>query len=198
MTCLKPVFRLSLLLGAVLAVPLVTAAPVDAGASQVSATFRQLGVPVTGPFRRLQGDIDFDAAKPLAARGTLEIDVDSFDIGDKDYNAEVAKKDWFDARKHPKATFVLRQVTGSGNTLKAEGVLTIKGKSQAVQFPVTVKTLAGRTQFEGRVPVSRLAFNIGEGEWKDTSLVADEVVIEFRLLTAAPSGKAPASGNPAR
>ncbi|TFW09797.1 polyisoprenoid-binding protein, partial [Oxalobacteraceae bacterium OM1] len=28
-----------------------------------------------------------------------------------------------------------------------------------------------------------LAFNIGEGEWKDTSMVADEVLIKFRVVT---------------
>jgi len=35
--------------------------------------------------------------------------------------------------------------------------------------------------FEGQLPIKRLAFNIGEGEWKDTSMVADEVVIKFRV-----------------
>jgi polyisoprenoid-binding protein YceI len=31
------------------------------------------------------------------------------------------------------------------------------------------------------LPIKRLAFGIGEGEWKDTSIVADEVVIKFRV-----------------
>ncbi|HTH45030.1 MAG TPA: polyisoprenoid-binding protein, partial [Oxalicibacterium sp.] len=29
-----------------------------------------------------------------------------------------------------------------------------------------------------------LSYNIGEGEWKDTSMVADEVLIKFRIVAA--------------
>ena len=38
--------------------------------------------------------------------------------------------------------------------------------------------------FEGALPIKRLAFNIGEGEWKDTSMVADDVIIKFRVMAA--------------
>ena len=38
--------------------------------------------------------------------------------------------------------------------------------------------------FEGALPIKRLAFNIGDGEWKDTSMVADEVLIKFRVTAA--------------
>ena len=38
--------------------------------------------------------------------------------------------------------------------------------------------------FEGNLPIKRLAFGIGEGEWKDASIVADEVVIKFRVLAS--------------
>jgi len=33
------------------------------------------------------------------------------------------------------------------------------------------------------LPIKRLTFNIGEGEWKDTSMVADEVTIKFHVVT---------------
>ena len=36
--------------------------------------------------------------------------------------------------------------------------------------------------FDGAVPIKRLAYNIGEGEWKDTSMVADDVVIKFHVV----------------
>ncbi len=192
----RAVGRFSLALLALASVA-VQAAPIDAGASQVSATFRQLGVPVSGKFRQIQGDVDFDPARPAAARANIEIAVQSFDLGDKDYNAEVAKKDWFDAARHPKAAFSLKQVQGNGAQLRADGVLVVKGRSMPVQFPVSIKSVAGKTHLEGRLPVSRLAFSIGEGEWKDTSLVADEVMIEFRLVVAASMPPA-AAPNPSR
>jgi len=48
--------------------------------------------------------------------------------------------------------------------------------------PVTV-TQSGATQtFDGVLPIKRSAFNVGTGEWKDTSIVADEVQIKFHLV----------------
>jgi polyisoprenoid-binding protein YceI len=64
------------------------------------------------------------------------------------------------------------------------GKLTIKGKSQTVVVPVTV-TQQGATQaFDGALPIKRTQFDIGTGEWKDTSVVADEVVIKFHIVAA--------------
>jgi polyisoprenoid-binding protein YceI len=72
---------------------------------------------------------------------------------------------------------------------KATGSLSIKGKTANLQFPVDIKMDAGKSVFEGKVAVNRLFFNIGEGEWKDTALVADEVLIQFRVVGAiAPAG----------
>lgn len=49
-------------------------------------------------------------------------------------------------------------------------------------MPVTV-TQSGATQtFDGVLPIKRSAFNVGTGEWKDTSIVADEVQIKFHLV----------------
>ena len=61
------------------------------------------------------------------------------------------------------------------------GKLTIKGKTTDVAFPMTVKNDGARQVFEGALPIKRLTYAIGEGEWKDTSLVADDVVIKFRV-----------------
>jgi polyisoprenoid-binding protein YceI len=69
---------------------------------------------------------------------------------------------------------------GAGK-LNVSGKLSIKGKTQDVTFPINVKAEGGKQVFEGQLPIKRLAFNVGEGEWKDTSMVADEVVIKFRI-----------------
>jgi polyisoprenoid-binding protein YceI len=34
------------------------------------------------------------------------------------------------------------------------------------------------------LPIKRSQFDIGTGEWKDTSVVADEVVIKFHIVAA--------------
>jgi hypothetical protein len=37
------------------------------------------------------------------------------------------------------------------------------------------------------LPISRLKFDVGTGEWKDTSTVADEVTIKFHIVVSKKS-----------
>jgi polyisoprenoid-binding protein YceI len=163
------------------AVPLKT----DVAHSSVTATFKQMNVPVDASFKRFNAQIDYDAAHPEKATARVDIDTASFDMGEAEYNKEVAKKDWFNSPQFPKATFISTAIRPAGSgKLNVSGKLTIKGRTQDVSFPLSVKPEGGKQVFEGQLPIKRLAFNIGEGEWKDTSMVADEVVIKFRVAAS--------------
>ena len=156
---------------------------IDTAKSTVSAVFKQIGVAVESRFMKFGAQIDFDAASPDTSKASVDIDIASFDLGDPDYNREVLKKEWFNAAQFPKASFVSTKIRGNGpGKLEVSGKLTIKGKTSDVSFPMTVKKEGAVQVFEGNLPIRRLTFNIGEGEWKDTSVVADEVVIRFRVL----------------
>lgn len=174
----------ALLATALLAAATVHAIPLktDPAKSSVSATFKQMNVPVEAKFKTFTAQIDYDAAKPEAAKASVDIATASMDLGDAEYNREVAKKEWFNTAQFPKATFVSTAIRPAGaGKLNVSGKLTIKGRSADVSFPLTVKAQGKEQVFEGQLPIKRLAFNIGEGEWKDTSMVADEVVIKFRV-----------------
>lgn len=170
---------LSLALPAIAAVVLKT----DTAKSSVSAVFKQMSVPVEAKFKKFNAQVEYDSAKPETSKATVDIDVGSFDLGDPEYNKEVLKKEWFNAAQFPKANFVSSAIKPvAGGTLDVRGKLTIKGKSADVSFPLTVRTTGNTQVFEGTLPIKRLAFNIGEGEWKDTGMVADEVLIKFRVV----------------
>lgn len=176
-----------LALGAALLAPFIAQAlaQVDAAKSSVVAVSKQMGVPVEGRFQRFNAQVSFDPAKPAEGRASIDIDIASFDLGDADFNRETAKKEWFDAAKFPRATFVTSAIKPAGaGKFEAAGKLTIKGKTLDVVAPVTYKAEGGQQVFEGVLPIKRLQFNIGEGEWKDTSTVADDVQIKFRIVTA--------------
>jgi polyisoprenoid-binding protein YceI len=154
----------------------------DPAKSSVAAVFKQMNVPVEAKFKTFTAQIDYDAAKPESAKASVDIQTASMDLGDAEYNREVSKKEWFNTAQFPKASFISTSIKPAGaGKLNVAGKLTIKGKTADVAFPLTVKAEAGKQVFEGQLPIKRLAFNIGEGEWKDTSMVADEVVIKFRV-----------------
>jgi len=71
----------------------------------------------------------------------------------------------------------------SPGKLQVNGTLSIKGKAVNVSFPLNVKQEGPQQIFDGSLPIKRLAFNIGEGEWKDTGMLADEVLIKFHVVT---------------
>lgn len=155
---------------------------VDTARSRISAVSKQMNVPVEGVFKRFSAQVAFDPAKPVDARASFEIDMASYDLGDADFNREVAKKEWFNAAQFPRASFVSTGVkVVSPGRLEVAGKLTIKGRTVDVVAPTSVKSDASGTVFEGVVPIRRNVFSIGEGEWKDTSIVADEVQVKFRI-----------------
>jgi polyisoprenoid-binding protein YceI len=156
---------------------------VDTTKSSVSAVFKQMGVPIETKFTKFSAQVDYDAAKPQNSKAIVDIDITSFDLGDPDYNQEVQKKEWFNGAQFPKANFTAGKITPSGaGKLEVSGKLTIKGKTADVSFFLNVKKEGAAQLFEGSLPIKRLAFSIGDGTWKDTSVVADEVIIKFRIV----------------
>ncbi|MGK5027769.1 YceI family protein [Janthinobacterium sp. RB2R34] len=173
---------LASLLGLSVAATAATLLKTDPAKSSVSAVFKQMNVPVEAKFKKFNIVIDYNPATPDASKATVDIDTASIDIGDPEYNKEVAKKEWFNAAQFPKATFVSSGIKAAGaGKLTVTGKLNIKGKATDVTFPLSVKSEGGKYTFDGALPIKRLTYNIGEGEWKDTSMVADEVTIKFHV-----------------
>jgi polyisoprenoid-binding protein YceI len=144
-----------------------------------------MNVPVEGAFKRISGDVVFDVARPQDARAALDIDLASFDLGPgtEDYSVETRRKDWFDTTRFPRATFTLAGARAlGGDRFEARGKLSLKGRVLDLVANVVRRSEAGVQVFEGQLPIRRLAFGIGEGEWRDPSVVADEVVVRFRLV----------------
>ena len=100
-------------------------------------------------------------------------------------DAELPKATWFNAAKFPQATFVSSTVKALGaGKYEVAGKLTIKGSSRDVVVPVAMTQATGLTTATGVLPIKRLAFKIGENEWADTSMVADDVQIKFKFALA--------------
>jgi polyisoprenoid-binding protein YceI len=153
--------------------------------SRISCISRQEKVPVEAQFRKFTAHITFDPARPEAASAQIEIDLDSFDIGFPEYNEDAKGKNWFDARNFPRAKFVSTGMRAlGGGRYETRGPLTIKGKTNDVVAPFTYKSEAGVGIFEGAFSIKRLQYNIGDGVWRETDTVADDVQIKFRIVVA--------------
>ena len=150
--------------------------------SSVGFVSRQMGVPVEGHFRKLDGQISFDPAKPEAARIHLAIHTGSATLGVKETDAELPKPAWFNVAKFPQATFDAKTVKSlGGGKYEVAGQLSIKGAAHDVVVPVQLTQSGAKTTAAGQFSLKRLAYKIGENEWADTSMVADDVQVKFKL-----------------
>ena len=151
--------------------------------SSIQFVSRQMNVPVEGHFRKFGAQVAFDPAKPDAAKIALTIDTGSATLGVKETDAELPKPIWFNVAKFPQASFQSKSVKAlGGGKFEVLGQLTIKGASRDVTVPVQLAQSGAKTTATGQFSIKRLGYKIGEEEWADTSMVADDVQVKFKLV----------------
>jgi polyisoprenoid-binding protein YceI len=151
--------------------------------SRIAFTSHQMGVPVDGRFKRFDAQIIFDPKQPQAAKIAIDIDLASVSLGTAETEAELAKPDWFATRQFPRASFRSTGVKAlGGGRFDVAGKLSIKGASRDLVVPVTLAQSGGVTTASGAFTQRRLDFRIGDGDWKDTSMVANDVQVNFKLV----------------
>ena len=176
------VLRSSMLVLAIAATPAFAQQKIDVAKSRIRFETKQMNVPVEGAFRKFEGSVAFDPAKPEATKAEFEVDLGSIDVGSDDGNTEVKRKTWLNIDVFPRAKFVAASVKAlGGSKFEARGPLTIKGVSQDILAPFAVTEAAGARIVEGEFTLKRLQYKIGEGPWADTETVADEVVVRFHF-----------------
>ncbi|MDP2760070.1 MAG: YceI family protein [Sideroxyarcus sp.] len=151
---------------------------------QSSVTFvsTQMGVPVEGIFKTFSTAIAIDPDHPEQGTARIEVELASVDTGSQEADEEVVKPIWFDAAAHPVASFVSTTVKPLGQgRYAALGKLTIKGKTLVTQATFSIEKKAGLLTLPGSFTLKRLDYAIGSGIWSDTSAVADEVEVHFRI-----------------
>ena len=156
--------------------------------SEIVFVSKQMGVPVEGRFKKFDAQVAFDPAKPATSKVAFTVDTGSATLGVKETDAELPKPVWFNVPKFPQATFQSSAIKAVGaGKYEVTGKLSIKGAAQDVVVPVTLTQSGAITTAAGSFAIKRLAFKIGENEWADTSMVADEVQVKFKLaLTGVP------------
>jgi len=150
--------------------------------SAINFTYKQMGVAVDGKFKKFSSQLSFDPAKPAAARASFDVDLASVDTGAPEGDDEVAGKSWFNTKAFPSAHFVSTSVKPlAGNKVEVAGQLSIKGKTQEVVVPATVTAQGNTAVFDGSFTIRRADFSIGEGSWAKFDVVANDVLIKFRI-----------------
>ena len=169
-------------LALLVAVPAHAQQALQPAQSSIQFTAKQMGVPLEGHFKKFGAQIAFDPAKLATSRIAFTVDTGSATLGSRETDAELPKPTWFNVPQFPQATFQSSSIKAlGGGKFDVAGKLTIKGQSRDVTVPVTLTQSGATTTASGTLALKRLAFKIGENEWADTSMVADDVQVQFKL-----------------
>ena len=178
------------------ALALLTALPFAASAAEfnqvqtdksaINFTYQQMGVKLDGKFKKFAAKLSFDPAKPAEAKTTIDVDLASIDTGAAEGDEEVAGKPWFNTKAFPTAQFVSGSVKAlGGNRYEVAGKLTIKGKTQDIVVPATFTAQGNSGVFDGSFTIRRGDFSIGEGAWAKFDIVANDILVKFRITAAS-------------
>ncbi len=153
--------------------------------SEIVFTTRQMGVPVEGRFGRFSALIALDPRQPASGRVAFTIDTGSARFGAAETDAEVPKPEWLNVARFPQAGFESTAIKAlGGGRFEVAGKLSIKGSTRNIVVPVSVLQSGATSTATGTFTIQRLAFKVGEGEWADTQIVGNDVVVRFKLALA--------------
>ena len=154
-----------------------------AAQSEIAFQVKQSGVPIDGKFRKFDAQLVLDPKTPQTGSVAVTIDAGSVTVGFAESDAELPRPLWFDASKFPLATFRSSAIQGSGKgRFQATGKLSIKGTDQDVVVPVVITQSGAISSATGEFVVKRLEYKVGDKEWADVSLVANDVKVRFKLV----------------
>ena len=131
----------------------------------------------TGSFARFDATLDFDPAQLATAKLAASIDVSSLVIPapPEGFLATLLGPEWLNAGEFPRMTYRSTKVNPTGaNTAKAEGELTLNGKTVLVTLDITFN--GGYAGMAGFDPNARVGFS-AQGRLKRS---------DFDILTGIP------------
>ncbi len=173
----------SLLVGAAVQAQLAPVAKLVPAQSEIAFQVQQSGVPIDGRFRKFDAQLALDPKAPLTGAVTISVETGSASVGFPESDAELPRALWFNSLKFPRAAFQSSAIKGlGGGRFQAVGKLELKGTAHELVVPVTIVQSGALSTATGEFVVKRLDFKIGENEWADVSLVANDVRVRFKLV----------------
>jgi len=155
---------------------------VQAPGSSLTFTFDQAGAASKGSFKQFSTELAYDDKSPATGSLNVKVQIASIDTQDQERNEMLVSADLFDAQKFPTAQFSSSSFsrTAAGG-LEAVGKLTLRGVTHDLRLPLKIVPVANGLELSGATAIKRLDYGVGQGDWKSTEGVADEVKIQYKV-----------------
>jgi polyisoprenoid-binding protein YceI len=161
----------------------------DPAKSTLQFTFTQAGAQNKGRFKRFTTALDWSGNNPAASRLEVTVDMTSVDTGDQERDDTLRDVDLFGVRKFAQARFESTQIVKTASGYEAVGKLTIRDISRELHVPFSFRTATEQGvnvgYMSGKTSLRRLDYGVGQGDWKATDQVGNDVGVAFELRLIA-------------
>jgi len=171
--------------------PQMTAWQVDYSKSSVTFSGKQMGALFQGRFLKYQADILFEPDHLSDSSAVVRFDINGLDTQLIERDVTLKGSFWFQVDQYPQAIFTSRHFKRlSINDYEVTGDLKILGQNNEVSFPFHLKFLSHKGQqrqveMTAAFTLDRLALNLGQGDWADSSIIGQYVPVKLHVLATA-------------
>lgn len=135
-----------------------------------------------GHFGRWNATIRYDPAHLAQSRFDVTVELASVKTGDSDRDGALPGPDFFDTAKYPQAHFVTTGFHQADGKVIADGRLTLHGITRPVSLTVAFKPQGKRATLDVDGTLKRLDFDVGGGQYADTSVIGGDVKVVAHLV----------------
>jgi len=161
--------------------------------SSLTFTAVQQAAKFESRFERFTALVRFDPVQPETGRITARMDLGSVDTGNPERDEVLKGADWFNLSQWPEAVFTAERIVRAGEGYAASGTLALRDVTRPVtlQFRWTPAAADQPARLVGSAALERLAFGVGQGDWRDTAYVGNgvDVRVDIRLRPGQPTVK---------
>jgi polyisoprenoid-binding protein YceI len=163
----------------------VTHYAIDPAKSSLEFSFVQAGAQNKGKFAKFPVTLDGSADAAALSRLDVTVEMGTMDTGDKDRDDTLRGPDLFAVAKFTQARFIATQITKTATGFDAYGKLTLRGVTRDQHVPFTFRTANEQGHavgyLNGKTTLHRLDFGVGQGDWKSTEWVGNDVTVSYNV-----------------
>ena len=139
---------------------------------------------VMGKFNTIDGFVEIDTLDQKNNKAILSVNINSLEMNYKKYKNLILSDIFFNSDKYPIGVIDTKKFAyNNEEKLNLDIELTIKGITRVVNTELLVIKLTNDlVQIKSELKFSRNDFNIGTGNWKNTTILKDKIKINSNIF----------------